>query len=115
MSVTKEQFHTFHLDKSTLKVPVRLDVLLNQYFWDCPDFEEHLLYTKSGFLWVSTVQDACPYHEGVSAENPVYKDCGSCRFYRSEKPGEIIGICMCEALRRKTKSNSMEELNYEME
>ncbi|MEG2349549.1 MAG: hypothetical protein RSB57_03445, partial [Hungatella sp.] len=98
MSGRKKQFHTFHLDKSVLKVPIRLDEPFNQYFLDCPDFEEHLIYTQSGFLWVSTVQDTCPYHEGVSSEDDAYHDCGSCRFFKNEQPGEIIGICLCEAL-----------------
>ncbi|MEG2378499.1 MAG: hypothetical protein RSC43_09135 [Clostridia bacterium] len=106
MCEAKKQFRTFHLDGDVLKTPVRLDELTGKYFLDCPDLEETPIYTQSGFLWVNAVQDTCPFHDAAQSDGGTYHDCGSCRFFESELSGDIIGICRCEALRRKTNSNA---------
>lgn len=98
MGIEEGEFRTYVLDKSDLKVPVRLDELTGRKFVQIPDLEEHKFYTESGFLWVSVVQDRCPYYESDPPDEKGYHDCGSCRFLRAQSPGDIIGICLCEQL-----------------
>ncbi|MEG1577933.1 MAG: hypothetical protein RRY64_05610 [Oscillospiraceae bacterium] len=107
------RYHTFHFDCSELQVPVRLDEPTGQYFLDCPDLEEHPIYTKSGYPWVSVVQDSCPYHRSMPSDGGDYQDCGSCKFLETEQPGNLIGICVCEALRRKPNPEQAIKLKEE--
>ncbi|MEG1578444.1 MAG: hypothetical protein RRY64_06585 [Oscillospiraceae bacterium] len=104
MGTEEGEFHTYVLDKSELKVPVRLDELTGQKFIQIPDLEERKVYTASGLLWVSVVQDRCPHYESYPSDEEGYHDCGSCRFLRTQRAGDIIGICLCEQLGRNSGS-----------
>ncbi|MEG0944763.1 MAG: hypothetical protein RRY64_09485 [Oscillospiraceae bacterium] len=110
----KKRYHTFHFDGSELQVPVRLDEPTGRYFLDCPDLEEHPIYTKSGYPWVSVVQDSCPYHGGKPPDGGDYQDCGTCKFLETERPGNLIGICLCEALRKKTDLDKLQTKEEEL-
>ncbi|MEG0756314.1 MAG: hypothetical protein RR450_07945 [Oscillospiraceae bacterium] len=106
MEDTKTTLHTFRFEGSELKVPVRLDEPTGRYFLDCPDLEETPIYTSSGYPWVSVVQDSCPYHENRLPNSGGYTDCGTCRFFRGEVPRDIIGVCLCETLRKNGTSDT---------
>ncbi|MEG2119331.1 MAG: hypothetical protein RRY53_03155, partial [Pseudoflavonifractor sp.] len=84
MGTSGEEFHTYVLDSSELNASVRLDELTGQKFVQVPDLEETKRYTASGFLWVSVVQDSCPYYEGSPPSSAAFHDCGSCRFLNTQ-------------------------------
>ncbi len=93
----------FSFDGDELEVIYRYDEVLGIHFGDYPDFEETPRYTPQGRPWVNTMQDACSY--GVNQFNPTTPclDCGSCSFYLKERPGDLIGICINDQMRRNTK------------
>ena len=54
-----------------------------------PDFRKKPLYTKDGFMFVTKMQELCPY--GSSR----FRDgcCADCPHYRHGE--EMIGMCLC--------------------
>ena len=76
-----------------------------------PDFRKHPEYTAEGRPFATAADDACLHGKPRAPEDDAadgsrdryssYGDCGGCAyFYREETPWDIIGVCMCEALRR---------------
>ncbi len=59
------------------------EIFLGQY----PDFSETPRYTPCGRPWVNVVNESCTLAEDE------YGDCGSCRHLKTEKPGDLIGVC----------------------
>lgn len=68
--------------------------LSDKYFGDYPDFDESPRITPCGRRWVNATKDDCPYADKE------YGDCGSCQYYRCEHPGDLIGVCDNEKLRK---------------
>ena len=84
----------FCLDNDTVEITFVFDTESQMYFGDFPDFSENPKYTPRGRPWVNVTYDACPYAEEE------YGDCGSCRYFRCEHPGDLIGICENQNLRK---------------
>lgn len=82
------------LDGDTVEVSFILDAETQLYFGEFPDFLEKPRSTPRGRPWVNVTHDTCPYAEQE------YGDCGSCKFFRCEHPGDLIGICENELLRK---------------
>ncbi|MBE5922640.1 MAG: hypothetical protein E7269_07805 [Lachnospiraceae bacterium] len=61
--------------------------LINNISGHTPDFVENPRFTPNGKPWVNVTNVGCPYAEKD------FDDCGSCRFFRQERPGDLIGIC----------------------
>lgn len=78
----------YRIDDDRLEVIYRFDAAYNKYFGEYPDFESAPRRTPNGRPWVNVTTVGCPYAEGE------YKDCGSCRHIRKEKPKDLIGVCM---------------------
>jgi len=80
----------FSLDGDTVKVDLSFDEKMGCFVRDYPNFSIHPRSTPSGRIWVKVTRDDCPF---ADAE---YRDCGSCRFFLSERVGDMIGICTNE-------------------
>ena len=85
--MSKEEKRHYILDGDTIIVDQVYDSEIGQYRNDYPDFETNPRLTPTGRQWVSVFKDDCPYS---SSE---YGDCGSCKYFRSEKQGDLIGVC----------------------
>ena len=90
----KVKTRCYRLDSDTVEVKFHLDETVNQYFGDYPDFEENPRYTPGGRPWVNAT-GGCEHAEED------FDDCGSCRYYLKENPGDLIGICINEQMREK--------------
>lgn len=83
---------TFSIDGDLLEVPVIYDEEIKKHIIDYPDFLKCPRITPGGRLWVNVTNEQCPYADTE------YGDCGSCRFFRCESPGDLIGVCDNDAL-----------------
>lgn len=84
----------YRLDDDTVEVAFIFDLETQLYLGDFPDFSENPKYTPGGRPWVNVTNDSCTFAEHE------YGDCGSCKFFRCEQSGDLIGICENEHLRK---------------
>jgi len=67
-----------------------------------PDFEQYPEYTDDGRPFATAEQESCSCCKPNAPGKRPPGDCGSCGWlYREHTPYDPIGICMCDALRRK--------------
>lgn len=92
--VNRPKLRTVMIDGDSVEVSRVYDPEIREYFDEYPDFQVHPRSTPNGKPWVNVTYDECPYADEE------YGDCGSCRFFRSERPGDLIGVCDNENLRR---------------
>lgn len=85
------------LEGLTLEIPLKWDELSEMYLPDYASVWENALYTPEGYRVMITIEDACPH---ADLQPGIYKDCGSCNFFR-QKLNSQLGVCHCEAMRRK--------------
>lgn len=90
MPTQKGRFFT--IDGDTVEVKKVYDEQIGQYISDYPDFSINKRITPGGRRWVNVTKDDCPHYSGE------YGDCGSCKHFRCERPGDQIGICDNENL-----------------
>ncbi len=79
----------FNFEGIVIKVLSEYDDTSGKYISEIPDFEEEPVYTPSGKPLVTAVQDRCSFVSSGGAET----DCGSCKFYKPNNPGDLIGVC----------------------
>ncbi len=77
----------FQMDGDEIEVPLIYCEEMQQYIYDYPDFEKEPRISPRGRPWVNVTRDNCPY------ANDIYNDCGSCKYFRSQRPGDLIGVC----------------------
>jgi len=72
-----------------------------------PDFKETPEYTDEGRAFRTAGDGGCacgePQNPGDREDGgyDAYGECGGCTFFhREETPWDVIGVCMCESLRR---------------
>jgi len=58
-------------------------IFIGQY----PDFSETPRYTPCGRPWVNVTSEDCTLSDNL------YGDCGSCQYLRTERAGDLIGVC----------------------
>ena len=103
----KELYRIYRVGGREFHVCLEYDEQHDESYPAYPNFEEHPEYTIEGRPFVTAEQDSCSHCKPVVPEGPPPGDCGGCGwFYREQTPYDIIGICMCGARRRKTKSES---------
>lgn len=78
----------FRLDGDSVEVYLVYDEDIGGYVYNYPDFNDTPRITSSGKRWVNVINSGCPYADKK------YGDCGSCEFFRGERPGDCIGICI---------------------
>lgn len=81
---------TIRLDGDVLEIEAVYDYNIGKYIFDYPDFQKHPRSTPGGKKWVNALDDGCPYAD----DN--YGDCGSCEYFKTESPKDLIGICLNE-------------------
>jgi len=73
-----------------------------------PDFAECPEYTSDGRPFTTAEHEGCPHYKTLNPNSPETDDCGGCRcFCRDETPYDIIGVCMCEAMRIKPNAKDI--------
>ncbi len=81
------------------------DESLKEELLNLPDFHERPEYTREGRPFALAVQESCEYgRDDNDKNNPDPGDCGGCAFFRREgTPGDAIGICTCDELKREQR------------
>ncbi|MBP3692400.1 MAG: hypothetical protein J6I80_04055 [Clostridia bacterium] len=87
-----KQIRLYQIDGDALTVSSVFNEEIGQFIPDYPDFENCPRFTPAGRKWVNVTSTGCPYADAQ------YGDCGSCRFFKCEKPGDLIGICYNDIL-----------------
>ncbi len=90
--MTKNRLYNLYGD--TVEVIFSYDEPLGRFLGEYPDFDEKPRFTPCGRRWVNATKEDCPF-----ADND-YGDCGSCKFYRCESFGDLIGVCENEQMRK---------------
>lgn len=83
----------FVIDSDICEVIFRFDEDADKYIGDYPDFEHSERVTPKGYIWVNATQDSCAYALHKYYPNKNCLDCGSCLYYKTEKAGDLIGVC----------------------
>lgn len=84
------------VDDDPIEIRFRYDELCGVWLGDYPFFKEEPRRTPNGRPWMNAGYTECPY----AAEHP-QDDCGSCPYFKREKPNDRIGVCFHEALRKR--------------
>ncbi len=84
---------SFVIDGDICEVVFRFDEASGRYLGDYPDFERQSRYTVSGYRWVNAIQDSCKEALHKYYPDKECLDCGSCKFFTTEKEGDLIGVC----------------------
>lgn len=92
MVKTKKRLYSLYND--AVEVVFSYDESLNRFFGDYPDFDQKPQYTPCGRRWVNATKEDCPFADDD------YGDCGSCRHFKCENPGDLIGVCENEHMRK---------------
>ena len=67
-----------------------------------PDFEENPVFTSEGRPFATAAQESCSHNVSQADKEAASDDCGGCHwFYRETSPIDLIGICMCDALKQR--------------
>ncbi len=85
-----KKYRKYNFEGTAIEILSEYDEHSGLYFDNIPDFEENPLYTPTGKPIISAVQDRCRHYDSGDNEG----DCGSCRFYQPNGPGELIGVCV---------------------
>lgn len=65
-----------------------------------PDFTVDPMYTEDGMPFTLTVSDNCLQSASASGCDQVCGECGSCKYFLCESPGDPIGICRNKKLKK---------------
>ena len=84
---------SFVIDSDICEVVFRFDEDAGKHIGDYPDFEQNPRFTKNGYLWVNATQDGCAEAQHKYYPEKTCLDCGSCSFFKTEKEGDLIGVC----------------------
>lgn len=83
----------FSIDEDTCEVVFRYDESFGKYFGDYPDFEETPKFTPHGKPWMTAMEGGCEHGQSQWQKDKECFDCGSCLYFKREKPGDLIGVC----------------------
>lgn len=92
---------TVEVEGAVLELPYVWHEDCSRYLPEYPDLAETPAYTPEGYRVMLTFEDACPHADLLPG---IDRDCGSCRHYRQAEDS-LLGVCHCEALRRKTPAD----------
>ena len=88
-----------------IPIYMKYDEVRQETYPAYPDFQEHPEYTDDGRPFATAEQDSCSFCRPNAPNKPPPDDCGGCGwFYREQTPYDPIGICMCDEMRRKNKT-----------
>jgi len=108
-SESRRPFKVCRVGGRSFNVCLEYDEHLKESYPVYPDFAEHPEYTGEGRPFATAEQESCPRCKPNTQGKPPPGDCGGCGwFFREQTPYDPIGICMCDALRRKSESETEE-------
>jgi len=91
--MNKTIVRSFVIDGDICEVVFRFDEDIGKHIGDYPDFEQSPRFTQNGYLWVNATQDGCDEAQHKYYPEKTCLDCGSCSFFKTEKEGDLIGVC----------------------
>lgn len=98
----KEPYKVYRAGGRMFPVYLEYDEQLKESYPAYPDFTEHTEYTDDGRPFATAEQESCPHCRPKAPGEPTPSDCGGCGWFcREQTSCDPIGVCMCEALRRK--------------
>ncbi len=98
----RRPYKVFRVGGRSFPVYFEYDEQLGESYPAYPDFDERPEYTDEGRPFATAEQESCNYCQSGTDGQPPPGDCGGCGwFYREQTPYDPIGICMCDARRRK--------------
>jgi len=101
----KEPYKVFRVGGRSFPVYLEYDEQLDESYPAYPDFEERPEYTEEGRPFATAEQESCPHYMPNAQGKLPTGDCGGCGwFYREQTPYDPIGVCICTARSRKSKS-----------
>lgn len=102
MGRQKKPYRVYRVGGREFPVFWEYDEQLGASYPSYPDFEARPEYTGEGRPFATAEQESCPFYKPRAAGQPLPGDCGGCGwFHRETTSYDPIGICTCEALRRK--------------
>lgn len=105
------QMKSVEVEGAVMELPYVWHEDCSQYLLTYPNLAETPAYTPDGYRLMLTFEDACPH---AALEPGIYRDCGSCRHYRQAEDS-LLGVCHCEALRRKAPDEQGKDDLVELE
>lgn len=76
------------------------DEQVQMWYLTYPFFCEKPEYTSEGRPFARSDQTGCPFYKSTALDN-TSGECGECVWFcREETPADVVGVCMCEKLRR---------------
>lgn len=90
----KTRWREYILDGDSIKVLSTYDEANGIWIEEYVDFETSPRYTPAGRPWKSVTTVGCEHAD------PIYKDCGTCRWLIKERAEDLIGVCNHECFRR---------------
>jgi len=106
----KEPYKVFRVGGRSFPVYLEYDKRLDESYPAYPNFEEHPEYTNEGRPFATAEQESCPHCKPNAPGKSPPGDCDGCGwFYREQTPYDPIGVCICTARSRKSKSVAEEK------
>ena len=65
-----------------------------------PEFEEHPEHTDDGRPFSTAEREDCRHYKPIGPEGTDTGDCGGCGWFLRAAPFDIIGLCLCDAMRQ---------------
>ncbi len=93
--MSKRELRTFRVDGDTLEIEFRYDEDWSVWLGEYPYFKEDPRFTPSGRPWRNVIHEGCPHAPNRG------DTCGECSYLRRQSPGDMIGVCFHEAIRRR--------------
>ncbi len=98
-------YQVYRVGGREFPVYLERDEQLGESYPAYPDFEAHPEYTEEGRPFATAEQDSCSHYRPGAPGMPPSGDCGGCGwFHRERTPYDPIGICLCDARRRRPDS-----------
>ena len=70
-----------------------------------PDFGTNPEYTGDGQPFMLSTEEGCAHFAAIEPDDEPYRECGVCQWFSGdETPLDVIGVCLCVALKRKDAS-----------
>ncbi|HOG46462.1 MAG TPA: hypothetical protein PLJ35_02670 [Anaerolineae bacterium] len=105
----KQPYKVCRVGGHSFYIYLEYDEQLDESYPVYPDFEQHPDYTAEGRPFATAEQESCSCRKPKAAGEALPGDCGGCGwFYREQTPYDPIGICLCDARRRKPRSQREE-------
>lgn len=99
MERKKQLYQVFHVGGREFSVYYAYYPQMEESYPEYPDFESSPVYTAEGRPFALHVQEGCRYGR-MNGEKGKADNCGCCAYFSRENPGDPIGICRKDDLRR---------------